>query len=95
MDAQQISRGSRVPPRAKAVVTIAAAAAAALLAGVVVVVNLPAQAGHASPAAALALAASGRAAVNPSPRGDASVPSAQAVFEMKARILSEELPPTF
>lgn len=93
MDAQQISGGSPVRPRAKAVVTIAAAAA--FLGGVVVVVNLPAQAGHASPVAASTFAAPGRAVVDPSPSGDPSVPSAKAVFDVNTRVLAEELPPTF
>jgi hypothetical protein len=88
MDAQQISRRSPFPPRAKLVVTIAAAVA--LLTGVVAAVNLPAHAGRVP-----SVATSSPAGIDPPTPVDSSVPSAQAVFDLKTKVLPDEQPLTF
>lgn len=93
MDAIHVSRGSPLPPRARWAMTIAAAAA--FLAAVVAGGTLGAHAVHASAPTAATYAATGRAAVDTSPRGDPSLPSAQAVLDVQTRILPDELPPSF
>jgi len=88
----EITTTTTYPARTRWAMTVAAAT---LLAAVIAGVTGAARAVHASPPAAKALVASGRSAVEATPRRDPSVPSAQAVFEGQTRVAPDEIPPTF
>ena len=93
MNAIRVSRGSSEGSRAGWSVKIAAAAA--IFAAVSAVVAFGANGAHKGPPIAAALPALDRASVDPSPGSDPSVPSAQSVFDVRTRVLPDELPPSF